>query len=169
MYLFKSQVFLAAVCVFSVMAAQPGKELPTAPVFTARDIDNRLVFIDSLIARGPLIIDFWATWCAPCMAEFRALEKIVKKYAGKGMTVLAINEDGPAEAAKVKQMAAMKKWPFIVVIDNGKSIAQKFNVNAMPSLFLIQGDGKIHMFTRGYVAGDEVKLEEELRDHPSEK
>lgn len=148
----------------SIFAAEPNSGLPKAPHFTARDVNNRLVSTDSLIVRGPLIIDFWATWCSPCLAEFRAIEKLLKKYENKNVTVLAVSEDGPSEAARVKQMAATNKWPFIVVMDNSRSIAQKFNVSALPSLFLIGSDGKIRMNTRGYVVGDEAKLEKELRD-----
>lgn len=150
--------------IVSSIGAAPGGDLPTAPRFTVRDINNRLVSIDSLILRGPLIIDFWATWCAPCRAEIRAIEKLVKKYGEKNLTVLAISEDGPSEAAKVKQMAATNKWPFIIVMDNGRSIAQKFNVDAMPSLFLLGKNGKIRMNSRGYAIGDEAKLEKELSD-----
>ncbi|MBN1574939.1 MAG: TlpA family protein disulfide reductase [Chitinispirillaceae bacterium] len=152
-----------------IIAAEPGGNLPAAPRFSVRDINNRLVSIDTLIARGPLIVDFWATWCAPCMAEFRAIEKLVKKYGDKNLTVLAVSEDGPSEAAKVKQTVRMKKWPFIVVMDNGRSIAQKFNVTALPALFLIGSDGKIRMHTRGFVPGDEAKLEEELREITADK
>ncbi|MBN1309275.1 MAG: TlpA family protein disulfide reductase [Chitinispirillaceae bacterium] len=155
--------------VASIIVAEPGVTLSSVPRFTARDINNSLVSIDSLIARGPLIVDFWATWCAPCIAEFKVIEKIVKKNKDKNLTVLAVSEDGPSEAARVKQMVRMKKWPFIVVMDNGRSIAQKFNVTALPALFLIGSDGKIHMHTRGFVPGDEAKLEEKLRGQPADE
>jgi peroxiredoxin len=143
--------------------------LATAPRFTVRDINNHLVSIDTLITRGPLIVDFWATWCAPCMAEFKVIEKLVRKYKDRNPAVLAVSEDGPSETARVKQMVRMKKWPFIVVMDNGKSIAQKFNVNALPALFLIGSDGKIRLHARGFVPGDEAKLEENLRGQPADK
>jgi thiol-disulfide isomerase/thioredoxin len=159
---------IAACICFRCFAAQPAGELPLAPGFVARDIDNRLVSTDSLIARGPLIIDFWATWCSPCMAEFKAIEKLVKKYADSNLTVVAVSEDGPSEAAKVRHKVAVKKWPFVVVIDNGGSIARKFNVTAMPSLFLIGRDGKVRLSTRGFVAGDEAKLEEAVRGHSTD-
>ena len=103
------------------------------------------------------------------MAEFRTIEKIVKKNAGRNPVVLAVSEDGPSETARVRQMARTKKWPFIVVMDNGRTIAQKFNVNALPSMFLIGKDGNIRMHTQGFVAGDEAKLEDELRGLPSGK
>jgi peroxiredoxin len=150
-----------------ILAAGPAGPLTTAPRFTVRDINNRTVSIDTLIAHGRLIIDFWATWCKPCMDEFRAVEKLVKKYGDSTLTVLAVSEDGPSEAARVKQTALAKKWPFIVVMDNGKNIAQKFNVNALPTMFFIGTDGAIRFRTQGFVTGDEAKLEEELRDHPA--
>ena len=96
-------------------------------------------------------------------------KKYLKEYSDKNLTVLAVSEDGPSETARVKQMVRMKKWPFIVVMDNGRNIAQKFNVTALPALFLIGSDGKIHMHTRGFVPGDEAKLEEKLRDQPADK
>lgn len=148
----------------ALIIAEPGDDLPTAPDFTARDIHNRLISTDSLRNQGPLIIDFWATWCAPCLAEFKELTKLVEKFKDDKLTVLAINEDGPAEVTKVKQMAALKKWPFIIVMDNGKTIAQKFHVQALPGLFLIGSDGKIRISNRGFIIGDETKLEKEIRD-----
>ena len=165
----RTRTFFNVVCVpllltISVSAEDSGEHKPKAPAFTARDIKNKLVFSDSLLAHGPLIIDFWATWCKPCIEEFKALKKIVKKYASQNLRVLAVNEDGPSEITKVKRMVAMKRWPFIVVMDNGKAIMQKYNVVALPSLFLVGSDGTIHLVTRGYVPGDEVKLEEKIRE-----
>jgi peroxiredoxin len=137
-----------------------GTDLPSAPSFTVRDIDNRLISTDSLIKRGPLIVDFWATWCTHCIREMKALQGIVEKYGSDRVTVLAVSQDSPAELTKVKQAAKTKKWPFIVVVDNGKSITQKFQANALPALFLVGGDGKIHAMSRGFSPGDETKLDE---------
>jgi cytochrome c biogenesis protein CcmG, thiol:disulfide interchange protein DsbE len=154
------------VCLFFICLYVHAQEqaLPTAPSFTVRDIGNKLVNTDSLIADGPLIIDFWATWCAPCMAEFRALKKIVKQHKDKNLRVLAINQDAPSEIAKVKQTVKTRRLPFIVAIDKDKSIGQKYHVNALPTLFLVGTDGKVHLRTRGFVSGDGVKLEKEIRD-----
>ncbi|MBN1129320.1 MAG: TlpA family protein disulfide reductase [Chitinispirillaceae bacterium] len=137
-----------------------------APSFSARDINNRVVSIDSLRSRGPVVIDFWATWCVPCMLEFKALTKLAKKYKDKQLTIIAVSQDNPSEIAKVKQLAAANKWPFVVVIDAGKKIAAKYQVRSVPALFLVHTDGKILYSSRGFVTGDEVKLEEAIRELP---
>lgn len=149
-------------CAFPIPAQE--KSFPAAPSFTVRDLDNKLIGTDSLIAQGPLIIDFWATWCVPCMAEFKALKKIVAQHKDKNLQVLAISQDEPSEVAKVRQTAKTRRLPFIIAMDKDKSIGQKYFVNALPSLYLIGTDGKVHLHTRGFTRSDEVKLEKEIRE-----
>ncbi|MBN1128910.1 MAG: TlpA family protein disulfide reductase [Chitinispirillaceae bacterium] len=146
--------------------ADPQSARSCAPSFVARDINNRLVSLDSLTVKGPVIIDFWATWCVPCMLEFKALKKLHKKYEDKQLTIVAISQDNPSEIAKVKQMVAANKWPFIVVIDAGKKISAKYQVRSVPALFIVRTDGKICYSSRSFVSGDEVKLEEAIRGLP---
>jgi cytochrome c biogenesis protein CcmG/thiol:disulfide interchange protein DsbE len=153
-------------CVFLAHGADPKRNLADAPSFIARDINNRVVSIDSLRVKGPVVVDFWATWCVPCLLELKALKKLAKQYKDKQLTVVAISQDNPGEIAKVKQMVAAKKWPFIVVIDAGKKIAAKYQVRSVPALFLVQADGKVLYSSRGFVTGDEVKLEEAIRELP---
>jgi len=142
---------------------------PAAPSFTIRDIRNKLIVTDSLLKKGPVIIDFWATWCVHCMTEMKALQHLVDTIGHDRFTVLAISQDGPAERSKVIQTASVKKWPFIIAIDNGKSVSRSYQVNALPALFLIGTDGRIHVFSRGFSAGDEAALEATLRRMLDEK
>jgi len=157
-------ISFACLLFFTLPIRAQEQSLPTAPSFTVRDINNKLISTDSLIAKGPLIIDFWASWCAPCMAEFNALKKIAAEHKDKNLQVLAISQDTPSEVAKVKQTVKTRRVPFIVAMDKDKSIGQKYFVNALPSLYLIGIDGKVHLRTRGFVTGDDVKLEKEIRE-----
>jgi peroxiredoxin len=147
---------------FPIWAQQ--KTLPKAPSFIVRDINNKLISTDSLIRHGPLIIDFWATWCAPCLAEFKTIKKIVAANKDKNLKVLAISQDAPSEIAKVKQTAKTRRLPFIIAIDTDKSIGQKYFISALPSLYLIGTDGNVHLHTRGFVTSDEGKLEKAIRE-----
>lgn len=159
-----SSTFFVCLLFFTASTFSQEQSLPTAPSFSVRTLNNDLVSTDSLIGKGPLIIDFWATWCAPCMAEFKALKKIAAEHKDKHLQVLAISQDAPSEIAKVRQTVKTRRLPFIVAIDRDKSIGQKYFVNALPSLYLIGTDGKVHLRTRGFVTGDEVKLEKEIRE-----
>ena len=152
-------------CLFFSAFPVPAQEkaLPIAPSFTVRDLNNKLISTDSLIARGPLIIGFWATWCASCMAEFTELKKIVAKFSDNNLQVLAISQDAASEVSRVRQTVKSRRLPFIVAIDRDKSIGQKYFVNALPSLYLVGTDGKVHMYSRGFVTGDELKLEKGIR------
>jgi cytochrome c biogenesis protein CcmG/thiol:disulfide interchange protein DsbE len=149
-------------CALMAHGAGSQRNLPEAPSFIARDIHNRLVSLDSLLNNGPVIVDFWATWCVPCMLELKALKKLSKKYKDKNLTIIAVSLDNQAEIAAVKQMTAANRWPFTVIVDIGKKISEKYHVTSVPALFLIDTDGKISYSSRGYVTGDEVKLEEAI-------
>ena len=150
--------------VIASYAAGSSNNLPDAPSFIARDIHNRLVSIDTLRLHGPVIVDFWATWCVPCMLELKALKKLSKKYKDKNFTVVAISLDNQAEIAKVKQMVEANRWPFTVAVDADKKISEKYHVTSVPALFLIDTGGKIRYSSRVYVTGDEVKLEEAINE-----
>ncbi len=156
--------FFACLFLHALPATAQEKQLPTAPSFTVHDLDNKLVSTDSLIEKGPLIIDFWATWCVPCMSEFKFLKRIVAEHKDKNLKVLAISQDAPSEDAKVRQTVRSRRLPFIVAMDRDKTIGRKYFVSALPSLYLIGTDGKVHLHTRGFVASDEVKLEKEIRE-----
>ena len=157
-------IFFACFFLYAFPTLAQEKTLPTAPSFTVRDINNRLINTASLISQGPLIIYFWATCCAPCKAELKALKKIITKHKDNNLRVLAISQDSPSEVAKVKQTVKTQRLPFIIAMDKDKSIGQKYFVKALPSLYLIGTDGRVHVHTRGFVKGDEVKLEKEIRE-----
>jgi peroxiredoxin len=157
--------FIACVLLLGIVApyaADSGHNYPNAPSFTGRDINNRLISTDTLLLHGPVIVDFWATWCVPCMLELKALKKLSKKYKNKNITIIAVSLDNQAEIAKVKQMTAANKWPFTVIVDLGKKISEKYHVTSVPALFMIDTDGTIRYSSRGYVTGDEVKIEEAI-------
>ncbi|MBT7915095.1 TlpA family protein disulfide reductase, partial [Candidatus Bathyarchaeota archaeon] len=63
------------------------------PSFKGRDLGNRLVEVEKLLAKGPVLITFWATWCAPCLREMEKIEVLYEKYREKGFSVIGINQD----------------------------------------------------------------------------
>ncbi|MCP4248478.1 MAG: TlpA family protein disulfide reductase, partial [bacterium] len=92
-----------------------------------------------------VLLDFWATWCAPCIAELPNLRRAVEEYGGKGdFVIVGISLDSGESAVKEFQKRRKVTWTQIVLgpaQDN--PVAKKYNVSAIPAMFLIGRDGKV--------------------------
>ena len=92
-------LFLLAGFFFITVAQENGKQLETGD-FSARDINGKKIQLKKLIAEGPVLIDFWALWCVPCLKALPHYQEMAQKYQEDGLTVLTINEDSPSDHAK---------------------------------------------------------------------
>ncbi len=95
--------------------------------------------------RGKVVLlDFWATWCAPCIAELPNLKKMYEKFATDGLTVVSVSFDREANTAR--KFAAEKKMSWTQVwaekADEGP-LANLYGVGGIPATFLIGADGKV--------------------------
>jgi thiol-disulfide isomerase/thioredoxin len=95
-----------------------------------------------------LVVDFWASWCAPCQASFPDLAGIHRDYAGRGVTLVAISVDQTARAyeAFVKKFAP----PFVTVRDARREYVATVGVPAMPTTLVVGRDRKIRAVFAGY-------------------
>lgn len=95
-----------------------------------------------------LIVDFWASWCAPCKASFPALGKISAEYAARGVVLVGVSVDEKAAAysAFVKKQAP----PFVTAHDARQKLVSAVQVPAMPTTYVIGRDGRIRSVHSGY-------------------
>ena len=131
-----------------------------APTFTLRDLGGNEVTLEGLRGRV-VLLDFWATWCAPCLKSMPELEALHRRLGAKGLTVLgvSIDEDGPA---KVRKFAKARKVTYPIAIDSAEAPAwADYRVKAVPAAFLIDRDGRIVAQWTG-VAVDAKTLEAKL-------
>jgi thiol-disulfide isomerase/thioredoxin len=101
-----------------------------------------------------VLVDFWASWCAPCKASFPALGQLHADYGARGVTILGVSEDD-----KAKDYAAfLKKYapPFATVRDAAHKLAGAVKVPAMPTTFIVGRDGRVRAMFTGY-HGDETE------------
>jgi len=101
-------------------------------------------------ADGPVLVDFWATWCKPCVEAMPELRELHEQYADAGLTILgvSIDESGPDAVAKFVED---REVPYPVAVDGGDSPAWfTWGVAAIPAAFLVD-DGKIVAEWRGRV------------------
>ena len=127
--------------------ADPAAYLPPdlprpAPRFSLKTLAGKPISSKTL-AGQVVLVDFWATWCAPCRKSMPELEALQRKHAGKGFTVVGISiDEGPSAA--VKKFVASKKFSYPIAIDSEKEPAwEAFGVKAVPAAYLIDREGRL--------------------------
>ena len=136
---------------------------PIIPDLKIRLLDGSSTTIHQLTSDGPLLIDFWATWCVPCKKVMKFLNEYHEKYAKENFKVLMINTDTPRSLAKVKSFIRSQKYSFNIGMDPNKVIAKKLNGMIMPTLILVDKNGIVKWRHQGYVPGEEIEIENQIR------
>jgi thiol-disulfide isomerase/thioredoxin len=135
----------------------PGFRLPT------RDA-GAFVSLDSLRGRV-VLVDFWASWCAPCHRSFPWLASLHQRFAGRGLAIVAIDLDKDRDAADA--FLAGQSAPFTVAFDPAGRTAEAYRVAVMPSSYLVDAGGRIVYAHAGFdpkrTATIESLIEEAIR------
>lgn len=135
-----------------------------APSFTLEDVDGNTVHLDSLLTEGPVLISFWALWCKMCIKELDALRPYAAEFDSLNITLLAISQDKTRSVPKVKPFATSHKWEYQVVLDPENVMRGLYNVQAMPTFFIIDQNKKIVFTHQGYKPGDEELIIAKVRE-----
>ncbi len=147
----------------STTAVENDKKIPSV---TLRTINGTKVNSADFANDGkPYVINFWATWCAPCKKE---LDNIADKYSDwqseTGVKIIAISIDDTRTSSKVGTTVESKGWEFEVYLDENKDFARAMNVGNPPYTFLVDGNGNIVYEHIGYAEGDEDELYEKIKE-----
>ena len=110
--------------------------------FTLDEIEGGMLDVEEL--KGKVVfINFWATWCAPCVAEMPSIEKLYAKYEGNpDIAFLIINVEGPQEK-KVAKFINKKDYTFPVYFPNSTQIPKVYKSNGIPTTFVVDKEGYI--------------------------
>ena len=131
--------------------------------FSARDVEGKTVRLSDYLGKQVILIDFWATWCEPCLAEMSHLRKMYEANKGKGFVILAVSMDGPDTVAEVPSFAKRNGMVFPVLLDEDSHVASIYNPKkAAPLSILIDKSGKVIKTHEGYNPGDEEVLGKEV-------
>jgi len=127
------------------LSAAPRSSLPIvgkAPDFKLTTLDGKDVTAASLKGKV-VVVDFWATWCGPCVAEIPGYVELHKKYAKDGLVIIGVSVDRGG-AAKVKQFADKNGMDYLVAMGDDGALGEAFGgFDAIPTTFLIDRDGNI--------------------------
>jgi peroxiredoxin len=125
-----------------------------APAFSSTDPQGKPIALADLKDRV-VLVDFWATWCPPCVASMPALESIHRDFGGRGFSVIGVNQE-KGEEQLVRDFLGDHKITFPIAMDDNK-IAHEWGVYTFPTSFLVGRDGVVKKTYRG------VTHEETLR------
>ena len=149
-----------------VDADQPAPDHPTigkaAPDFTLKTLaDSREVSLSSLKGKV-VVLDFWATWCAPCIAGLPTMDEVTGRFKDRGVEFFAVDLREGTE--RVQKFMDGKKWDFTVLMDEQGGVAREFGVGGIPHSVLIDREGVIRHVHIGFGGKDELErqLTEEL-------
>ena len=152
-----SALFIFILILASLSKAQTYSEI------NSEDLNGNAISLANLVEKGPVMISFWATWCTPCKDEMKKMNDIYEKYKAQGFTFLAINQDDQKSVSKVKSYISAKNYNFPVILDTDKKIFEAYSGESMPYSLLINKNKEIINKHNGYLPGDEVKVEEEIK------
>jgi thiol-disulfide isomerase/thioredoxin len=127
-----------------------------------RNMDGERVYVDSLLAEGPVVLNFWATWCRPCRVEMPQLQKLHKQLEGKQVHIAAISLDSRRHKSKIEAYIEENEVLLPVYRDPEGTLARKFKVVAIPTTILLDQEAEIAYKARGYRPGDEILLKKEI-------
>jgi len=120
-----------------------------APDISGADLDGRTLKLSELRGRV-VVLDFWATWCKPCVESIPHVQSLAEAFKDKPVIVLGINRDyGSTAARKVRRFLEKKKITFRQFLDADSAVSKSYHVFGIPSLVLIDRDGVIRLSRTG--------------------
>ncbi|MDA8124943.1 MAG: TlpA disulfide reductase family protein [Deltaproteobacteria bacterium] len=117
-----------------------------APDFTLKTPQGKSLSLKSFRGK-PVLLNFWATWCGPCVEEMPFFQQLAKEWADRGLVVLGVNEgDG---ASKVTGFMQRYGLTFPMVLDPDQEVSRLYSVRFMPTSVLVDKDGIIQAVSFG--------------------
>lgn len=150
-------------------AAITRAQLPRGIVLT--DISGRRILTDTLQPSGkPLVIDFFATWCKPCLRELDAINELYADWQREtGVSLVAVSIDQAQNIQKVRPLVKQKGWDYTVLLDPDNQLGRALNVKMIPYTLILDPTGQIAYKHNGYTDGDEQELYEKILEIANKK
>jgi len=143
-----------------IPVAGAGTVSGVAPNFTLKSNHGKNLKLSEF--RGQVVmINFWASWCAPCRQEMPLLEELYKKYKSLGFTLLGVNVE--QDSSKASTLLRSIKVSFPILFDNKNTVSKMYKVLAMPTTIIIDRDGNMRYLHKGYKPGYEQEYQQQIR------
>lgn len=127
-----------------------------------KTLDAKTISIKSKMPKV-LIINFWASWCVPCLEEFPSLVKLYTNYSDKGLEVLAFNTDEKDQVKLIQKVKKKFKLNFPIIVDKSGKYISDFMINAIPVSIIFQ-KGKVVKVSNGAMDFQSEEFKENLQN-----
>lgn len=149
-----------------VAAQQLSEPLPSggpAPSFNLPDVRGVDFDLSNFIGNTPIVLSFWSIYCESCVEEMLSLQKLEEKYKGKDLVILAINEDIRVSIDRIRRFLTRLenfrgKITYPVLFDQDSKVFTLYRGAYLPTLVLIDRNGRIASYYRGYTPEKEPSL-----------
>ncbi len=129
-----------------------------------KDLNGKYARLNEHQGEKLTVIDFWATWCKPCIAAIPKISKLSDEFKDDGVVFWGINIDSPRNQAKVKPFVKSMNISYPVFLDGDQELMSDLNVHAVPTLIVLDAKGKVRFFHEGFQPGDEEVIQEEIQN-----
>ncbi len=160
----------AGFCLIMIIAATAMAAPKQLPKFDLTDLEGKRLKSSELLGNGPVLINFWATWCKPCLAEMPKLKAFHEDWADQGLRVISVSIDDPRSQKMIKPFVKRQGIEFPIYLDPNQDAHRRLGGNAVPFNVLVGNDGKILSVSAGYRDKDAKKwaklVAADLEAHP---
>jgi cytochrome c biogenesis protein CcmG/thiol:disulfide interchange protein DsbE len=136
-----------------VAGQEPANQTTLAPAFELKDLRGRIVRSDKLKGKV-LLINFWATWCVPCLAEMPYLVKLEKEYGPRGLQIIGITFP-PTDRAKVRRMVKRLKVNYTILFGSDETASDYYAGEVLPTTIVVDREGRIRERILGILEPEE--------------
>jgi peroxiredoxin len=135
------------------------------PSINLKSIDGKTVNSSTFSNDGkPFVINFWATWCKPCVRELTNISDVYPDWVEEtGVKLIAISIDDARSMSRVSPFVNSKGWEYEVYVDPNSEFKRAMNVPNVPHTFLLNGKGEVVYQHTSYTDGDEEELYEMIK------
>ncbi len=159
MMMLKKMVVILLLTMITLTLAGAGSEIPA---FRLKNLNDQWRSFDELKGEELTVIDFWATWCAPCKRALPKMEALYQKYKERGVAFIGLNVDSHRNSAKVKPFVKSNNIPYPVLKDPDGSLLSRLNISSIPTFLIVNQDNEIIYRHVGFRPGDEKNMEKEI-------